>query len=51
MDEAILVTTAMEKACEIYSLLLNDVKVNPIPENFVESERYRFLYSYGHEKT
>jgi L-ribulose-5-phosphate 4-epimerase len=51
MAEAILSTKIIEKACGIYLLLLGQIKVHEIPQKYVESERYRFVNTYGKEKT
>lgn len=51
MEEAILVTKVVEKACDIYLSIQRDNQIVKIPDSYVESERYRYLYSYGNEKT
>lgn len=51
LAEAVLVSRVIEKASTIYLSLLGQLKVNEIPQKHVESERYRFLYTYGKEKT
>ncbi len=52
MDEAVLTVRVIEKACEIYATVLHERNlVMPIPQKAVESERYRYLYKYGNEKT
>jgi L-fuculose-phosphate aldolase len=51
MDEAVLAVHVVEKACELYAAVLPASRVMAIPQNAVESERYRYLYKYGNEKT
>lgn len=52
LDEAVLVTKITEKACGIYLQARQaGLELSPIPDNYVKSERYRYLYTYGHEKT
>ena len=51
MDEAILVTKAMEKACDIYLSIMTHARIEEIPACYAESERYRFLHTYGKEPT
>jgi len=51
MEEAILVTRVVEKACEIYLNIHSEYQIEKIPDPYIESERYRYLYSYGNEKT
>lgn len=51
IEEAILVSRVVEKACRIYLLLNRDTSPEPIEEQFVKSERYRYLYKYGKENT
>ncbi len=51
LAEAILVARVIEKASDIFLSLLGQIKINEIPPKYVESERYRFLYTYGKEKT
>ena len=50
MEEAILSAKVMEKCCGIYLSLMNN-NINKIPKEFVNSERYRYLYKYGKENT
>lgn len=52
LDEAVLVAKITEKACGIF-LNAQDTGYNlmPIPKQYVDSERYRYLYTYGHENT
>lgn len=50
LDEAILVARVLEKSCKIY-LLTSGLKTGIIPNEYVKSERYRFLYKYGNELT
>lgn len=51
MDEAVLVAKVIEKACDIYLSVLGKIAVQEIPLRYVESERYRFLHTYGKENT
>lgn len=51
LEEAALVVKVMEKACEIYLSVLGKMAIQEIPQQFVESERYRYLHTYGKEKT
>ena len=51
MDEAVLVSKVMEKACGIYLDISTMHHIVDIPKCYAESERYRFLYTYGKEKT
>ena len=51
IEEAILVTKVIEKACDIYLSIQRDNQVVRIPDFYVESERHRYLYNYGKEKT
>ena len=52
LDEAILVTKITEKACGIFLKARQaGLVLKQIPEKYVKSERYRYLYTYGHEKT
>jgi L-fuculose-phosphate aldolase len=50
MEEAILSARVLEKCCGIYLSIMNS-KIDAIPKKFVDSERYRYLYKYGNEKT
>ena len=47
MDEAIIVTKVIEKACGIYLDIAPQNELRLIPEKNIESERHHFLYSYG----
>ena len=49
MEEAILVAKVIEKACKIF--LEARGPLCAIPEQYAQSERYRYLYTYGKEKT
>lgn len=49
MDEAILVAKVIEKSCRIF--LQAKGPLCAIPEAYAQSERYRYLYTYGKEKT
>jgi L-ribulose-5-phosphate 4-epimerase len=49
IEEAVLVSRVVEKACRIYLLLKRDASPETIEEQFVKSERYRYLYKYGKE--
>lgn len=51
LAEAILVTRVIEKASAIYLDIRAEERIKQIPKNHVTSERYRFLYTYGREKT
>jgi L-ribulose-5-phosphate 4-epimerase len=51
IKEAVLAARIIEKACGIYLSLLGQLNIREIPQKYVESERYRFLYTYGKEKT
>jgi L-ribulose-5-phosphate 4-epimerase len=51
LAEAVLVARVIEKASKIYLSLLGQLKIQEIPHKYVESERHRFLYTYGKEKT
>lgn len=51
MDEAILSIRVVEKACSLYLDSYSTGCQLSIPQNYVESEHYRYLYKYGHEKT
>lgn len=52
LDEAVLVAKITEKACGIFlNAQGSGYHLKPIPETYVKSERYRYLYTYGHEKT
>lgn len=49
MEEAILVAKVIEKACKIFLQARGPLCM--IEEQYVQSERYRYLYTYGKEKT
>jgi len=50
MTEAILSAQVTEKACKLYLFAHKAGHAfRGIPEPFIASERYRYLYSYGHE--
>lgn len=49
MEEAILVAKVVEKACKIFLQARGSLR--SIQEQYVQSERYRYLYTYGKEKT
>jgi L-ribulose-5-phosphate 4-epimerase len=50
MEEAVLSSKVMEKCCGIYlSIMKCSMKI--ISKEYVNSERYRYLYKYGKEKT
>lgn len=51
MDEALLATRVTEKACALYLKAAAVCDPVAIPEEFAASERYRYLYTYGKEKT
>ena len=51
MEEVVLVTKVIEKACGIYLDIQANNRIKEIPNHDIESERYRYLYSYGKEKT
>ncbi len=51
LDEAVLVAKVVEKACDIYLAAAQNHLVTEIPKRHVESERHRYLYTYGKEKT
>ncbi len=52
MAEAKLVASVQEKACEIYlKSISTGIQIKNIPDVAVASERYRYLYKYGHENT
>lgn len=50
MDEAKLAVKVVEKSCSIYLNVLGHA-YRAIPQEYVVSERYRFLYKYGKEKS
>ena len=50
LSEAALTVDVMEKACAIYLDIINR-PIKEIPSRFVQSERERFLFKYGHENT
>ena len=49
-EEAVLMVEVIEKACEIF-LDQGQMFYAPIPQCYIDSERYRYLYKYGNEKT
>lgn len=49
-EEAVLVVEVMEKASEIYLNVAN-TSYQAIPKEYVDSERYRYIYKYGNENT
>lgn len=50
MAEAIISAQVTEKACKLYLFAhTTGYAFREIPESFIASERYRYLYSYGHE--
>ena len=52
MPEAILCARVVEKACGLYLAVKSSGKAfREIPPEYVESERYRFIHTYGKEKT
>ncbi len=50
LGDAELTTIVMEKACSIYLSLCGASKISEIPQKYIESERYRFVNTYGKEK-
>ena len=51
LEEAFLTVQVTEKACGIFLKAAAAGRMIDIPEEHVRSERHRFLYSYGKEKT
>lgn len=51
IEEAVLAAKVVEKACEIYLSAADKHLITEIPKRYVDSERYRYLYTYGKEKT
>lgn len=51
MEEAILVLKVIEKASQIFIDIRSEENIKKIPDEYVKSERERFLFSYGKEKT
>ncbi len=52
MAEAKLAVRVIEKACGIYlSACASGIKQREIPQKYVDSERYRFVHTYGKEQT
>lgn len=51
LEEAFLTVQVVEKACAIFLKAAAAGQTIAIPEEYVRSERHRFLYSYGKEKT
>jgi L-ribulose-5-phosphate 4-epimerase len=50
LEEALLVCLVVEKAAKIFLSLGRRLPLRPIPGEFVEQERSRFLYRYGKEQ-
>lgn len=50
LEGALLACRVIEKACQIYTAARAE-RVLPIPEKAIQSEHYRYFYTYGHEKT
>lgn len=50
LEEAMLVCTVTEKAARMYAAITHDIEAKAIPEEYVKSERYRFIHSYGKEQ-
>lgn len=50
LRDAELTAMVMEKACSIYLSLCGECKISEIPQRYIESERYRFVNTYGKEK-
>ena len=52
LEEAVLAAKVVEKACGIYLNTLRAGTVpTPIPQQFVDSEHYRYCFTYGRENT
>lgn len=51
LEEAFLTVQVTEKACGIFLKAAAVGRTINIPQEYVRSERHRFLYSYGKEKT
>jgi L-ribulose-5-phosphate 4-epimerase len=51
LEEALLTCRITEKACQIFLSLNNTIRSVEIPDEYVHSERYRYLYKYGKENT
>lgn len=51
LEEAFLTVQVAEKACAIFLKAAAVGRTIEIPQEYVRSERHRFLYSYGKEKT
>lgn len=51
LEEAFLAVQVVEKSCRIYLQAVQAGMLRPIEENYVRSERHRFLYAYGKEET
>ena len=51
MEEAILAIKVIEKSCQIYLDIREgyNCEIQTIPDNYIASERNRFLYTYGME--
>lgn len=50
LDEALLACLVVEKVAKIYMHLNRRLEAIPIIDEYVKSERYRFVYKYGSEK-
>ena len=50
LEEALLACQVIEKACQIYSIARMKPALS-IPGKEIQSEHYRYFYTYGHEKT
>lgn len=51
MDEAVIVAKVVEKSCGIYLSISHRDDIRIIPQNFIDSQRHHFLYTYGRDKT
>lgn len=49
LDEAITCCQVVEKAAQCYMELKNKFNIRVIPDEYVKSERERFMYKYGNE--
>lgn len=50
LQGALLACRVLEKSCQIYAAARAE-QVQPIPEEAIQSEHYRYFYTYGLEKT
>ena len=50
LDEAVLTAKVMEKSCRLYLMIRGTGDMQVIPEEYVQSENYRYHYAYGHEQ-